>query len=87
VADRFRVLHFAADVRSSVHEDGCLGMSEDFIPYEVLDVEFDPATTRSTVHLQPARAEVLRAGLSRLEAVRETVAGQQRFADLFQASA
>lgn len=60
MSDRYRALHFAGDVRESVHADGCLGMTEAFVPYEVLDVEYDPTADRSTVHLQPAGPDVMR---------------------------
>lgn len=63
---RYGVLHYSGDLTGSegLHPGGILGHDELGRPYEVLDAEYDAATNRTTVNLQYATADNLRAALA-----------------------
>lgn len=83
-ADRYRVLHYAGD-RTELgrgiavpHVDGrpprrcpvLLGSDAFGHPYEVLDVDYDEAADRSTVHLAPSTVDTQRGNRARALAQR-----------------
>lgn len=68
----YGVLHYAGDVTAAdqVQPGMLLGTNELGVPWEVLDAEFDGQ--RTTVQLQTATPDAIRAGVARVQEVVDT---------------
>jgi hypothetical protein len=65
---RYGLLHYPGDVTAGARPGMVLGCDELGRPYEVLDAEYDSATDRTSVHLQYASPDNVRAHLTQLAA-------------------
>lgn len=66
----FGLLHYRGDVTGAhlAQPGSLLGCDEAGRPFEVIDAEYDPAADGTSVHLQFATPDTLRAHIERLRA-------------------
>lgn len=60
----YQLLHYRGDLTKAAKPGMLLGYDAVYMPYEVLDAEYDPELNQTTVHLQSASADALRAAMN-----------------------
>lgn len=58
---KYGLLHFRGDLRQYLREGQILGHDEEFRPFAVIDADYDADANQTTVQLQTATAEQLKA--------------------------
>lgn len=58
---KYGLLHYLGDLTPTITPGHLLGHDELYRPFAIIDAEYDAASDRTTVHLQTATAEQLKA--------------------------